>query len=59
MKSSKVNSVDIISSPCMEVQVDEEDSDITLDTGAESRGVRRRDFFSETYHQGLITSQIC
>ena len=41
LKSSSVNSVDIISSPCMEVQVDEEDADITLDTGAESNLIKK------------------
>ena len=29
------------------------------ETSSFTRGVRRRDFFSKTSHQGLITLQIC
>ena len=40
-KNSKINRIDIISSPCMEVEVDNEDADVTLDTGAESNLIRK------------------
>ena len=39
--SAKINRVDIISSPCMEVEVSKKDADITLDTGAESNLIRK------------------
>ena len=40
-KSSTVNRVDIISSPCMEVDINTEEADVTLDTGAESNLIRK------------------
>ena len=38
---SKISRVDIVSSPCMEIQIGNEEADVTLDTGAESNLIRK------------------
>ena len=40
-KNSNINRVDIISSPCMEIEVGKVEADVTLDTGAESNLIRK------------------
>ena len=40
---SKITRVEIISSPCMEVTINDKDADITLDTGAESNLIHKRE----------------
>ena len=40
-KTSTINRIDILSSPCMEVEASKLDADITLDTGAESNLIRK------------------
>ena len=39
--SSKINRVDIVSSPVMTAEVDDEDAEITLDSGAESNLIKK------------------